>query len=118
LIENFVWRFWIIVDTKSEFVPVIIKITQDRVKRKLWLSEDKYLEKVLGRFDMGKYKPITTSLVGHFRLSNDSWPKSDMKKEEMKKVLHAPIMGSLMYVMICTQLDIAHVCLCGEQINL
>jgi hypothetical protein len=58
---------------------------------------------------MDKCKPVTSHLASYFKLSHDGCPKVDKDKEEMKNVSYASVVGSLMYVMVCTRSDIAHV---------
>lgn len=85
-----------------------MKISRDRQNGKLWLSQEKYIEKVLDRFNMGKAKEVSTPLAGHFKLSVKQCPTSEKDKEEMKNVPYASVVGSLMYAMVCTRPDIAH----------
>jgi ATP-binding cassette subfamily B (MDR/TAP) protein 1 len=85
-----------------------MKITRDRKKEKLWLSQERYVQKVLERFSMTNFKPVC-SLASHFKLSSKQCPLSDEERNEMKKVPYASAVGSLMYVMVCTRPDIAHV---------
>ena len=47
-----------------------MKIIRDRKKNKLWLSQERYIEKVLERFNMSKVKPVVSPLAGHFKLSS------------------------------------------------
>ncbi|GKV28962.1 hypothetical protein SLEP1_g37944 [Rubroshorea leprosula] len=56
-----------------------MKIFRDRKNKKLWLSQEKYIEKVLDRFNMSKAKPVGTPLASHFKLSTKQCPAS---KEE------------------------------------
>ena len=42
-----------------------IKLTHDRKAKKLWLSQEKYIEKVLQRFNMDKAKVVSTPLATH-----------------------------------------------------
>ena len=42
-----------------------MKISRDRKNRKLWLSQESYIEKVLERFNMSKTKAVCSPLVGH-----------------------------------------------------
>lgn len=56
---------------------------------------------------MSKYKPVASPLGNHFKLSLDGFPKDD-KEEEMKNVSYVLVVGYLMYVIVCTRLDIAH----------
>ncbi|RVW34990.1 Retrovirus-related Pol polyprotein from transposon TNT 1-94 [Vitis vinifera] len=58
---------------------------------------------------MGKAKPVSYPLRSHLKLSSKQSPSSEKEKEEMRKVPYASAVGSLMYVMVCTRLDIAHV---------
>ena len=85
-----------------------MRILRDRKNKKLWLSQEKYIEKVLERFNMGSSKPVSTPLAGHFKLSSKQCPTSEKDKEDMKKVPYASAVGSLMYAMVCTRPDIAH----------
>ncbi|WCJ24324.1 Retrovirus-related Pol polyprotein from transposon TNT 1-94 [Euphorbia peplus] len=45
-------------------------IVRDRNTKKLWLSQEKYVERVLERFNMVNAKPVGIPLVGHMKLSN------------------------------------------------
>ncbi|GJR20718.1 putative RNA-directed DNA polymerase [Tanacetum coccineum] len=65
-----------------------IRIFRDRGTKKLHISQEHYIEKVLCRFNMDK-------------------AKVNIKK--MDKVPYASAVGSLMYAMVCTRLDLAHV---------
>ncbi|KAI4299912.1 hypothetical protein L6164_033332 [Bauhinia variegata] len=85
-----------------------MKIICDRKNGKLWLSQQKYIEKVLERFNMGNAKPVGTPLAGHFKLSKKQCLTGKIGREEMEKVPYASVVGSLMYAMVCTRPDIAH----------
>ena len=58
-----------------------MKITRDRASKRLWLSQEKYIEKVLERFNMAKSKLVNTPLAGHFKLSSAQCPTSDEEKK-------------------------------------
>ncbi|KAH0706115.1 hypothetical protein KY289_011191 [Solanum tuberosum] len=91
-----------------------IQIVRDRDAKKLWLSQEMYIQKVLRRFNMDNTKVINTPLAMHFKLSIRHCPSTDGEKKDMKKVPYALAVGSLMYAMVCTRPDIAHVpILCG-----
>ena len=47
-----------------------MKISRDRKNRKLWLSQESYIEKVLERFNMSKAKTVCSLLAGHLKLSS------------------------------------------------
>ncbi|EOY26090.1 Retrotransposon Tto1 DNA [Theobroma cacao] len=85
-----------------------LQIIYDRETKKLWLSHEKYIEKVLQWFHMDKAKVISTLLTNHFRLNTRLFSSSDREKEDMQHVPYAFTVASLMYAMICTRPDIAH----------
>ena len=61
-----------------------MKITRDRKKGLIWLSQESYIEKVIGRFKMDKAKPVSCPLASHFKLSAEQCPTSDKEKAEME----------------------------------
>ena len=48
-----------------------MEIYRDRSSRKLWLSQQSYIKKVLDKFCMSSVKPVSTPLANYFRLSLD-----------------------------------------------
>ena len=73
-----------------------------------YLKKTIYIEKFLDKFNIGKTKPVSSPLGSHLKLSSKHSPSSEKEKEEMRKMPYASVVGSLMYVMICTRPDIAH----------
>ena len=57
---------------------------------------------------MKNAKLASTPLTAHFKLSMTDCPQSKEQKLEMFKIPYASTVGSLMYAMVCTRLDIAH----------
>jgi len=56
---------------------------------------------------MAEIRPITTSLTGYFKLSSKQCLQS-LEEEEMSRIPDTSIVGSLMYVMVCTRHDLAY----------
>lgn len=54
-------------------------------------------------------KPISTLFPTNVKLSSKMSPSSEEERMEMSRVLYASSVGSLMFTMICTRPDIAHV---------
>ena len=79
-----------------------INIMHERKKKRLWLSQEKYIEKFLDMFNMKDSKGIATSLGSHFKLSIDICPHHDKENEEMRNNPYALVVGSSMYAMVCT----------------
>ena len=80
---------------------------RDRKAGKLYLSQRKYLEKVLDMFNISNYKPVTTPLAAHFKLSAESCPTFEVKIE-MSYVPYSSAVGSLIYAMVYTRPDLAY----------
>lgn len=85
-----------------------MEIVRDRKARKLWLSQEKYIERVLERFNMKHAKPVCTPLASHFKLSKRDCPTTEKEKASMSSIPYSSAVGSLMYAMVCTRPDIAH----------
>ena len=85
-----------------------MQITRDGQKRLLYLSQSKYIDKVLRRFNMEAGKTVSVPLASYLKLCQNDCPKSNAKKVEMAKVPYLSAVGSLMCAMICTRPDIAY----------
>ena len=58
---------------------------------------------------MDKAKVVSTPLAMHFKFSTRHCPSSDGENEDMNHIHYASVVGSLIYAMVCTRLDISHV---------
>ena len=85
-----------------------MRIERDRSSNRLYLSQEKYIEKVLCKFKMDNAKAVSCPLAAHFKLSTKQCPSTYEKKKKMQHVSYASAVGSLMYAMVCTRPDIAH----------
>ena len=54
-------------------------------------------------------KPVNTPLGSHFKLCRKDFPHTEQEKEEMSSIPYSSAIGSLMYAMVSTRPDIAHV---------
>eukprot|EP00253_Pinus_taeda_P003268 PITA_03268 len=86
-----------------------MEIKRDRTKRKLWLNHRKYVETILQRLNMQDSKPVKVPIPVGVRLSTEQCPKTQEEEEDMSHVPYASAVGSVMYAMVCTRPDIAHV---------
>ena len=59
-------------------------------------------------FNMKNSKPVSTPLVGHFKLSKRLCPSTEKEKGEMSVIPYSSAVGNLMYAMVCTRPDISH----------
>eukprot|EP00253_Pinus_taeda_P008627 PITA_08627 len=85
-----------------------MEIHRDRKNGKLWLSQQKYVEKVLEKFSMNNVKPINIPLASHFKLSSVLSPRADEERQYISHVPYANAVGNLMYAMVSTRPDISH----------
>jgi len=85
-----------------------MEISRHRSTCNLWLSQENYILKMLERFNMTEVRSVSTSLAGHFRLSSSQCPNSQEEENEMSQVPFASAVRSLMYVIVCTRLDLPY----------
>ena len=58
---------------------------------------------------MTEIKVVSTPLAKHFKLCITQSPSTNEENNEMSSTLYSSAVVSLMYAMICTRPDIAHV---------
>ena len=83
-------------------------VQRDKKNGKMWLSQQKYMEKRVMRFNMYIVKLINIPIAFHCKISSSLCPSS---KEETNYMSHVPstnTVGKLMIVMKCLRLDISH----------
>ena len=51
---------------------------------------------------MNNVKPISVPLASHFKISSSLCPNTNEEKEYMSRIPYANVVGTLMYVMVCT----------------
>ncbi|KAK9200159.1 hypothetical protein WN944_015355 [Citrus x changshan-huyou] len=83
----------------------IIRVRDSKI---LYLSQADYMKRVLTRFNMEDSKPVSTPLSAHFQLSKSLEPTTDDDFNYMRKIPYSSAVGSIMYAMVCTRLDLAH----------
>ena len=84
-----------------------MEIKRDQAKRKLQLNQMKEVETILQRFNMKDSKSMKVPIPVGVRLSVEQCPKTQEEEEDMSRVPYASAVGSLMYAMVCTRLDIS-----------
>nr|GEV27719.1 retrovirus-related Pol polyprotein from transposon TNT 1-94 [Tanacetum cinerariifolium] len=80
-----------------------IEYTKDLLRKEFDMNELGPARKIL---DNGKY--VSASLGAHFKVSLKDCLSSDWDVERMSKVPYANVVGSLMYLMVCTRPDIVY----------
>ncbi|KAL2243462.1 UNVERIFIED_CONTAM: Retrovirus-related Pol polyprotein from transposon TNT 1-94 [Sesamum indicum] len=87
-------------------------ITRDRNESKILLNQRTYILSILKKISMENSKPVSVPLVVHFQLCRDQSPKNDFEKEKMSKVPYSNVIGSIMFLMVCSQPDIIYAISC------
>ena len=85
-----------------------MEIHKDRKNGKLWLLQQRYVDKILMRFGMNNVKPVQIPLASHFKISSGLCPSNDEENDYMSSVPYANAVGSLMYATVSTRPDISH----------
>ena len=83
-----------------------IKIHRDRSKKTLGLSQKAYIEKILEKFRMKDC--AQAPIVKREKFNQSQYLQNNLEWEEMKSILYAFAIGSLMYIK--STLDLAFIC--------
>jgi hypothetical protein len=83
-----------------------VEFERDHVNRTITMSQSKYIEEVLKRFDM-ECKPIRTPLDVNSKLLKLTEEEFQGIQEEMQGIPYKATTGSLMYAMVGTRPDLA-----------
>ena len=85
-----------------------IRIYRDRSKKLLRLSQSMYIDTTVKRFGMQDSKKGFISIRHGVQISKEQSPKTPKDKVLMERIPYASTIGSIMYAMICTRLDVAY----------
>ncbi|GKE94248.1 retrovirus-related pol polyprotein from transposon TNT 1-94 [Tanacetum coccineum] len=85
-----------------------MKIVKDQNRKILRVSQSRYVSNILNNFRIDNGKSFKMQLGGNFKLSLKDCPVRDYDVERMSKIPYANAVGSLMYLMVYTRLDIAY----------
>ena len=85
-----------------------IKLWRDRKNKMLGLSQAGYIDKILEWFSMQNSKKELLLFRHGVPLSDDQRLKTQEEENMMRQVSYASTVGSLIYVMLCTRLDICY----------
>ena len=84
-----------------------IKIYRDRSQLLLGLSQSWYIDKALKSFSMQDSKRGFLTMSHGIKLSKSQCPTTKDERERMDKIPYASAIGSIMYTMLCTRLDVS-----------
>ncbi|KAA0046971.1 gag/pol protein [Cucumis melo var. makuwa] len=85
-----------------------IQIFRDRKNKTLTLSQALNIDKIVVKYSMQNSKRGLLPLRHGVTLSKEQCPKTPQEVKEMRHIPYASVVGSLMYEMLCTRLDICY----------
>ena len=83
-----------------------IKIHRNRPRGIFSLLEETYINKILERFRMKDCSASVAPIMKGDTFNLNQCPKNDFKREQVKNIPYASIVGSLMYAQVCTRLTL------------
>lgn len=84
-----------------------IKVTRDKSKGYLSLDQSEYVKTLLSRFGMENCKPVATPMMLNEKFQT-SLSSNECIDDDVYR--YRELLGSLMYLAVCTRPDIAYVC--------
>ena len=85
-----------------------VNIEHDRSKKQLSLSQKQYIVDLLQHYSMEDCSGVDTPVDPNNKLSKAQTPSNEEEKQKMTSYPYAQLVGSLMYLAICTQPDISY----------
>nr|GEW29296.1 DUF21 domain-containing protein At2g14520-like [Tanacetum cinerariifolium] len=85
-----------------------IKIYRNRSGRLIGLCQSAYIKKILKRYHMENSKRRSIPMQDKLRLSKSQGASTPAELKRMQNVPYASVVGSIMYAVRCTRLDVAN----------
>ena len=95
-------------DLRNAIYVLGIQILRDRKNKLLALSQASYIDNVLARFLMQNTKKGLLLTRHRVSLTKKQCPQALEEEEDMRRILYASAVRSLMYAMLCTRPDICY----------
>jgi hypothetical protein len=83
-----------------------IHVERDRASRTISLSQEAYIDSVVGRFNLEDGFKVSTPLDPNVTLTKELGPDNEAEKRRMSKIPYRSAVGSLMYASMATRPDI------------
>lgn len=84
-----------------------LELTRDRQSKKIWLSQQNYIEQVLKRFNMDEANQVSTPISIDENFSKSQEPRTEEEKDKMTKIPYQEAIGCLSFAAQTTRPDIA-----------
>ncbi|KAL2230353.1 UNVERIFIED_CONTAM: Retrovirus-related Pol polyprotein from transposon TNT 1-94 [Sesamum indicum] len=89
-----------------------MSISRNRYSYTILLNQKTYLLTVLKKFSMENAKPAAVPLAAHFQLCKNQSPKTESDIQKMSKIPYSNVIGSIMFLMVCSRPDVAYAISC------
>lgn len=83
-----------------------LQLTRDRQSKKIWLSQQNYIEQILKRFNMDEANPVSTPMSNGEKFSKTQEPRTERERDNMKKIPYQEAIGSLLFAAQISRPDI------------
>lgn len=87
------------------------------MKNEFHMSQRKYVQDVIKRFNIEDCKPLATPMNSAVQISKQKSPNIEEKKKRMGQIPYRNLIGFLMYLATSTRRDIAHALSALSQFN-
>ncbi|GJZ69995.1 retrotransposon protein, putative, ty1-copia subclass [Tanacetum coccineum] len=96
-VKSWIYKCFSMKDLEEASYILGIKITRDRSKRLITLSQSAYFDKILKKFKMENSKRGSVPMQEKLNLSNAQGPKTPSEVNRMQRVPYTSVIGSIMY---------------------
>ena len=80
-----------------------MEIHRDTKNGKPWLSQEKYVEKILQTFGMDKVKVVNIPLSSHYKIYLGLCLSNVEENKYVSRVPYTNVVGSMIYLMVCAR---------------
>ncbi|GJV20761.1 retrotransposon protein, putative, ty1-copia subclass [Tanacetum coccineum] len=105
-VKSYLGRCFAMKDLGEAAYIIGIKIYRDRLRWLIGLCQSAYIEKILKRYFMKNSKRGTIPMQEKLKLSKSQGASTPAEKQRMRNVPFASAVGSIIYVVRCTRLDV------------
>nr|GEZ45147.1 hypothetical protein [Tanacetum cinerariifolium] len=106
-VKSYLGRCFAMKDLGEAAYILGIKIYRDRSRRLIGLCQSAYIEKILKRYCMENSKRGSIPMQEKHKLSKSQGASTPVELKHIQNVPYALAVGSIMYAMRCTRLDVA-----------
>nr|GFC10042.1 retrotransposon protein, putative, Ty1-copia subclass [Tanacetum cinerariifolium] len=106
-VKTYLEKYFAMKDLGEAAYILGIKIYRDRSKRLIGLSQSAYIEKILKQYCIENSKRESIHMQEKLKLSKSQGASTPAEMKRMQKFSYASAVGSIMYAVRCTRLDVA-----------